>query len=40
MNLTSDYPLWSVRNGLLATYPALDRDLICDVAVMGGGSEH
>jgi glycine/D-amino acid oxidase-like deaminating enzyme len=37
MNLTSDYPFWSIRNGLLATYPTLDRDLICDVAVVGGG---
>jgi glycine/D-amino acid oxidase-like deaminating enzyme len=37
MNLTSEYPFWSIRNGLLATYPSLDRDLVCDVAVIGGG---
>jgi glycine/D-amino acid oxidase-like deaminating enzyme len=37
MNLTSEHPFWGVRNGLLATFPALDRDLICDVAVVGGG---
>jgi len=37
MNLTSDYPFWSVRNGLLANYPSLDCDLMCDVAVVGGG---
>ncbi len=37
MNLTSDYPFWSIRNGLLANHPSLDRDLVCDVAVVGGG---
>jgi glycine/D-amino acid oxidase-like deaminating enzyme len=37
MNLTSDHPFWSVRNGLLANYPSLDSDLTCDVAVVGGG---
>ena len=37
MNLTSDYPFWSIRNGLLANYPSLDCDLVCDVAVVGGG---
>ncbi len=37
MNLTSDYPFWSIRNGLLANYPSLDRDLVCDVVVVGGG---
>jgi len=37
MNLTSDYPFWSIRNGLLANYPSLDHDLVCDVAVVGGG---
>src|ERR1035438_2371188 len=37
MNLISDHPFWSVRNGLLANYPSLDSDLTCDVAVVGGG---
>lgn len=37
MNLTSDHPFGSVRNGLLATYPSLDRKLVCEVAVVGGG---
>jgi len=37
MNLTSDYPFWSIRNGLLAIYPTLDNDMVCDVAIVGGG---
>ncbi|HEX3801096.1 MAG TPA: FAD-dependent oxidoreductase [Verrucomicrobiae bacterium] len=37
MELTSDYPLWSIINGLPKSYPTLDRDLVCDVAVVGGG---
>ena len=37
MELTSDYPFWSIRNGLPANYPSLDRDLQCDVVVIGGG---
>jgi glycine/D-amino acid oxidase-like deaminating enzyme len=37
MNLTSNHPFWSVRNGLLATYPSLGCNLVCDVVVVGGG---
>jgi NADPH-dependent 2,4-dienoyl-CoA reductase/sulfur reductase-like enzyme len=37
MNLTSDYPFWSIRSGLPASYPSPDRDLICDVVVVGAG---
>jgi len=37
MQLTSDYPFWSILNGLPASFPTLDRDLTCDVAVVGGG---
>ena len=37
MDLTSDYPFWSIQNGLLANYPSLDRDLSCDAVVVGGG---
>jgi glycine/D-amino acid oxidase-like deaminating enzyme len=37
MELTSDYPYWSIRNGLPNCYPALDHDLHCDVVVVGGG---
>jgi len=37
MELTSDYPFWSVLNGLPASFPALDTDLACDIVVVGGG---
>jgi glycine/D-amino acid oxidase-like deaminating enzyme len=37
MELTSDYPFWSIRNGLPADYPSLDRDVKCEVVVIGGG---
>jgi glycine/D-amino acid oxidase-like deaminating enzyme len=37
MNLTSDYPFWSVKNGLLTSYPSLQKDISCDVVVVGGG---
>lgn len=37
MKLTGGDPFWSVRNGLLSTYPPLTGNLTCDVAVIGGG---
>ena len=37
LNLTSDLPFWTVRNGLLRVYPPLDRDVRCDALVIGGG---
>jgi glycine/D-amino acid oxidase-like deaminating enzyme len=37
MDTKSGYPFWVVKNGLLASYPALERDLHCDVLVVGGG---
>ncbi len=37
MDLTSDYPFWSICNGLLEVYPPLDRDISCDALVIGGG---
>lgn len=37
MDLTSGAPFWIIRDGLLATYPRLNRDRRCDVAVIGGG---
>src|SRR5689334_11653171 len=37
MDLKSGTPFWPIKNGLLATYPALDRHLACDVAIVGGG---
>ncbi|KAF1686010.1 amino acid oxidase [Pseudoxanthomonas broegbernensis] len=37
MDLKSGYPFWAIRNGLARPRPALDADLDCDVAVVGGG---
>jgi glycine/D-amino acid oxidase-like deaminating enzyme len=37
MNLTSDYPFWSILNGLPASFPALECNLKCEVVVVGGG---
>jgi glycine/D-amino acid oxidase-like deaminating enzyme len=37
MELTSDYPVWSILNGVPATFPSLKRNLNCDVVVIGGG---
>ena len=37
MDLTSGYPYWPVKNGLLQTYPPLETDATCDVLVIGGG---
>lgn len=37
MDLKSGYPYWTVKNGLLGDFPALDRDVRCDVAVVGAG---
>jgi glycine/D-amino acid oxidase-like deaminating enzyme len=37
MDLKSGYPYWTVKNGLLAHFPPLDRDVGCDVAVIGAG---
>jgi glycine/D-amino acid oxidase-like deaminating enzyme len=37
MNLTSDLPFWTVRNGLIRVYPAPEEDLRCEVLIVGGG---
>ena len=37
MDLTSGYPFWPVKDGLIRSYPRLDGDMTCDVAVIGGG---
>lgn len=37
MDLKSGYPYWTVKNGLLANYPALVEDVGCDVLVVGAG---
>ncbi len=37
MDLKSYEPFWLIKNGLLATYPALREDKVCDVLIVGGG---
>lgn len=37
MDLTSDYPYWFLKNGLLDTYAFPIDDVSCDVAVVGAG---
>ena len=37
MKLTSNHPFWSLNNGLPANYPSLQRNVSCDVVVIGGG---
>ena len=37
MDLRSGASTWPIKNGLLATYPPLERDETCDVAIIGGG---
>jgi glycine/D-amino acid oxidase-like deaminating enzyme len=37
MNLTSELPFWTVKNGLLGVYPSLDHDHRCEALIVGGG---
>ena len=37
MKLSSGYPLSLMKNGLLFSYPKLERDIKTDVLVLGGG---
>ncbi len=37
MDLKSGLPFWAIRNGLMAAYPRLQRDLRCDVLILGAG---
>jgi glycine/D-amino acid oxidase-like deaminating enzyme len=37
MDLRSGNAFWPIKNGLLASYPALNQDDTCEVAVLGGG---
>ncbi len=37
MDLKSGYPYWAIKNGLMHPFPALEGDLRCEVAVIGGG---
>lgn len=37
MDLKSGYPFWAVKNGLMHAFPHLERDLACEIVVVGGG---
>lgn len=37
MDLKSNEPFWLVKNGIINSYPSLQKDLNCDVLVVGGG---
>lgn len=37
MDLLSSKPFWPIRDGLPDTYPPLDRDVRCEVAIIGAG---
>jgi glycine/D-amino acid oxidase-like deaminating enzyme len=37
MKLRSKETYWLLKNGLLHTYPSLQKDLTCDVLIVGGG---
>lgn len=37
MDLKSGYPFWAISNGLMHAFPKCEDDLLCDVAVIGGG---
>jgi glycine/D-amino acid oxidase-like deaminating enzyme len=37
MKLRSKEPYWLLKNGLINTYASLQKDLVCDVLIIGGG---
>ena len=37
MDLTSGYPYWPIRNGLMHIFPPLEEDVRCDILVVGAG---
>lgn len=37
MDLKSGYPFWAIKNGLMHGFPQIQKDVRCDVAVIGGG---
>ena len=37
MNLSSGYPFWLIKDGLLHEYEKLEKSLRTDVVIMGGG---
>ncbi len=37
MDLKSGYPFWAIKNGLMYAFPRLERDVSCDVLIIGAG---
>ncbi len=37
MKLSSKEPYWQIKNGLINSYPSLQKDISCDVLIIGGG---
>jgi len=37
MDLRSELPFWTLKNGMLGVYPPLSENVSCDVAIVGGG---
>jgi succinate dehydrogenase/fumarate reductase flavoprotein subunit len=37
MDLSTGLPFWLVKNGLPYDYPQLDKNINCDVVILGGG---
>jgi glycine/D-amino acid oxidase-like deaminating enzyme len=37
MDLSTVLPFWLVKNGLPYDYPQLDKNINCDVVILGGG---
>ena len=37
MNLTSEQPFWTLKNGLLINFPPLTADVYCDIVILGAG---
>ena len=37
MKLRSKEPYWLLKNGLIGTFPSLQKDITCDILVVGGG---
>jgi NADPH-dependent 2,4-dienoyl-CoA reductase/sulfur reductase-like enzyme len=37
MKLRTPEALWLLKNGILKSYPSLESDINCDIAVIGGG---
>lgn len=37
MKIRSKEPYWLLKNGLMTSYPSLQKDISCDVLIIGGG---